>query len=269
MFCSVAISQTDSIDFNSTKTDSIEQDIFTPKIKLDPEQKRSKKPPRNFYFGYKTRKGYTRTKKGATQTIELFNYLKVYQDPNLYVPDFFWYDMNGKQIKRSGDLSKVDKRYIGILHGPYLKTSNKDTIEVGNYYLGNKHGRWEIYQGRNQLKDKKRYYKGWLAESKISYYDVQRSKVKEVIPIEFGKREGNYYQFYDNGLIAMEGQYKNGVKVGKWIEYYKTKRKRKSEIQYTNDPYDKNFKPYKLHEWDEKGNLIYDWEKAKSKPKPK
>lgn len=259
--------QIDSTDFISTKIDSIEQDIFSSKSQLDVEDQKRKKVPKNFYFGYKTRKGYTKTRKGNDQIIELFNYLKTYQEPNKYVPDFFWIDLKGKQIKKNGDLSKIDKRYIGILHGPYLKMINKDTVEMGSFYIGVKHKRWETYKPGYMLKDKKNFYKGWPAEAQLTYYDVQRTKLKEVLPIEFGRLDGDYFKFYENGTVGIEGQYKNGIKVDKWIEYYSVKRKRKSEIQYTTDPYNKTIKPYKLKEWDEKGNLIYDWEREKNKKK--
>jgi antitoxin component YwqK of YwqJK toxin-antitoxin module len=94
------------------------------------------------------------------------------------------------------------------------------------------------YNREGLLDDKEKYYKGWPKESMVSYYDQERKKVKELIPVEYGEREGNYFMFHDNGLLAVQGEYRFNYRVGDWIENYPNG-KRKKLISYGKDPFDK------------------------------
>ena len=224
------------------------------------EKDKKKKRKKNVFYDLKTKKGYTKAGFGNNITIEIFHYLKEYKEPDPYVRDIYWYDFKSKRVRISGT---IDKEYAGILHGPYKKIRNDKVVEEGIFYIGTKHGRWTSYGKMYDyyvLTDKNKYYKGWPKESKVSYYDREREKLKEVIPIEHDKKEGNYYYFHDNGLVGVQGEYKNDVKVGKWIEYYQFRRRKKREVQYRNDPYNENFTPYIIKEWNEDGELIYDVE---------
>jgi len=102
------------------------------------------------------------------------------------------------------------------------------------------------------------YYKGWPKQSKLAFHDRERTKLKEVIPIEHGEKEGYYYHFHENGLIAAMGEYKFDAKVGIWNEFYNKRRRRKRQVKYREDPFDKESRPYILKEWNENGKLIYD-----------
>jgi hypothetical protein len=247
-------------DFTATEieVDSVEKDVFSQDVVF--KEIKKKKPKKNFYFGQRTHKGFTKVGGAGNQVIELFNYLRTYKDPDPYLQDVYWYSTKEKRIKRT---TNIDKGHALILHGPYVKIQNEDTVEEGNYYMGAKHGRWTTYKKGFILTDKKVYHKGWPKESEITYYDNNQKKIKEVIPKQFGIVHGDYYSFYDNGMLMEEGEYKYGAKVGKWVEYHKLKRKRKKETQYPKDPYDKNFEPYTLMEYDERGNVTYDYEKEK------
>ncbi|HYG39420.1 MAG TPA: hypothetical protein VD908_12405 [Cytophagales bacterium] len=248
-------------DFTSTeiKVDSIEKDIFTPDIVF--QEIKKKKPKKNVFYGLKTKKHFTRIGGAGNQVIELFHYLKEYREPNPYVQDIYWYSKKEKRIKKS---TIIDKPNALILHGPYLKIVRGDTVEEGNYYIGTKHGRWNTYKKGFILSDKKNFHKGWPRDAEITYYDTDKKKIKEVIPREYGMVHGDYYSFYDNGLLMEEGKYKYGVKIGKWIEYHKLRRKRKTETQYAKDPYDKDFEPYLLKEYDQRGKVLYDYKKDKN-----
>lgn len=248
-------------DFTSTevKVDSIEKDIFIPDVVY--KEIKKKKPKKNVHYGLKTRKGFTKVGGAGNQVIELFSTLKEYKEPNKYVQDVYWYSTKEKRIKKSNN---IDKEHALILHGPYLKIVKEDTVEEGNFYIGTKHGRWNTYKKGFILSDKKNFHKGWPKDAEISYYDINNKKIKEVIPREYGMIHGGYYSFYENGLLKEEGEYKYGVKVGKWIEYHKLKRKRKTETQYAKNPYDKSVEPYILKEYDERGNVLYDYEKEKT-----
>jgi len=116
-----------------------------------------------------------------------------------------------------------------------------------------------IYDRNDLVVDKKKYYKGWPKESLVKYYDEERTKLKEVIPVVFGEKQGIYYYFFKNGSIAVIGNYDNDVKVGKWTEFYPTRGRRKKEIIYPESPWDKISKPHILKEWDVQGTVRYDY----------
>ncbi len=216
---------------------------------------RTKKRKKNVFYGIKTKRWFTKRGTGDKVTIELFYYLKEPLTPDPYVRNIYWYDFRRKSIRNTG---KVDKKYGVILHGPYKKMVGNQIVEQGIYYIGTKHGRWTNYNKHDILMDKEKYYKGWPRESLVTYHDEERKKLKEIVPVEFGVNEGNYYYFHESGNVAVAGHYKNGKKVGKWTEYYQTRGRRKKVIQYPSDPYDKEFQPYTWKEWNAAGKLVYD-----------
>ncbi len=226
----------------------------------DPDvELKKKKRKKNVFYGMKTKKGYVKTGFGNNQVIELFNYLRDFDAPDPYVRDIYWYDFKKDQLKKS---SGVTPETGWILHGPYKKMLDDQVIEEGIFFMGTKHGRWTTFSRNDILMNKEKYYKGWPKESLVSYHDNGRKKLKEVIPIEFGEKEGNYFYFHDNGEMAISGEFHHGEKVNVWREYYKYRRKKKREIQYKKSAFEKNFQPYIIKEWDENGELIYDKEAA-------
>lgn len=217
---------------------------------------KKKKAKKNVYFGVKTRKSFIRSGYGDDIRLELFNYLPHYQAPNQYVRDVYWIDFRTKTIKTS---KNIDKKYGRLLHGPYKKIIDDENVLVeGIFFYGMKQGRWTYHDSRDVLIDKEKYIKGWPKESKITYYDPEeRTKLKEVIPIEFGEIEGYYYHFHENGGVAVQGEYQFGKKVGVWTEYYTERRRRKKQIQFARNAFEKNFTPFIIKEWDETGVEIY------------
>ena len=218
-------------------------------------RKKKKKTRRNVFYGYKSKRGFTKSGFGSNATIEIFYYLKKWAEPDPYVPEIYWYDFRRKKIRNSGT---IDKKYGRILNGPYKKIQGDQLLEEGQFYVGAKNGRWVSLNRNDILMDKRKYYHGWPKESMVKYYDEDRKKLKEVIPVVNGEIEGDYYFFYENGQIAVRGHYENGVKTGIWTEYYENRRRIKKQIQYYQNPYDRNFTPYTLKEWDPTGKLIYE-----------
>jgi len=221
----------------------------------EPVSARKKREKRNTFYGIKTKKGFTKTGFGDNMTLELFYYIKgpVKVDP--YVKEIYWFDFRRKAIRNTPN---IDFNYGVVLHGPYKKTIGKQVIEEGFFYKGAKHGTWTQYDKNDILVDKRKYHKGWYKESLVSYYDPEHTKLKEVIPIQYGKKEGEYYYFHENGNIAVTGHYENDQKVGTWTEYYDVRGRRKKLVQYREDPYDKDFQPYIVKEWNDKAQLVYD-----------
>ncbi|MBK6264853.1 hypothetical protein JKA74_07380 [Marivirga sp. S37H4] len=240
-----------TIDFNNEEEEEEEKN-----------EKKKKKVKRNFYYDKKTRKKFTVSGYGNNVTRELFNYLKKeYVEPDPYVRDFYWYDFKRKTIRST---KNADPKFAAILHGPYKKLKDDEVIESGMYWNGLKHGRWMRYDNNGILMDKQVYFKGWPIDSKITYYDEERTQVKEAIPIVYGEKEGTYLYFHKNGQVAVQGEYRFDQKVGLWVEYYDQRRRRKKTIQYGRDPFDKSFQPYINQEWNDEGKLVYDreqWER--------
>jgi antitoxin component YwqK of YwqJK toxin-antitoxin module len=225
--------------------------------RLAPKKKKRKK---KVFYGIKTKKGFVKSGFGGNVRMETFYYLKDYTTPDPFVRDIYWYDKKKRTI-RTGQ--NIDKKYGKLLHGPYKKMAEGEVVEEGIFYKGTKNGRWEVYDKRYFLLDKVKYFRGWPKESSVKYYDEERTKLKEIIPIVHGETEGNYFMFHDNGQIAVKGEFREGQKIGVWTEYYKGIRRKKKEIQFRQDPYDNEFVPYVVREWDDKGKLLYDRELEK------
>ena len=221
------------------------------------EEKKAKKKKRKkkVFYGVKTKKGFTRPGFGKNVNIELFYYLK--QPPKKldpYIQDIYWYDTQQKKVKSTADF---DPRKGYILHGPYKEMIGEEIVAEGIYYFGTRHGRWTEFSKDGILLDKRKYNKGWPKDAVTSYYDQEQTKLKEVIPIVHEKKEGDYYYFHENGMIAIRGTYKEDRKVGRWIEYYPFLNRQKKEIIYPSDPYDLKTQPYINREWNRRSQLVY------------
>lgn len=227
----------------------------------EPEVKepKKKKPKKNVYYGLKTRKARISRRSGSKQLYEEFYYLQIPQKPNEYVPEKYFYDPEDRKVKFSRTLA--EKEDILILHGPYKRYLDGQLVTEGIFYIGTKHGRWMEYFSNDVLKNKEKFYRGWPKEAEVTYHDTEGTKIKEVIPVKYGVRDGTYYYFHDNGLLGVTGKYENDRRIGVWREYYKyrrNRRNRKREVQYAEDGYDSAFKPYILKEWSQEGKQIYD-----------
>jgi len=222
---------------------------------------KKKKRKKKVFYEIKTKRRYTKKGYGEKTTLELFHVLKVYEAPDPYVRDFYWLDDRRHTIRKGG---KFDEKYGSILHGPYEKRRGKQVLEKGIFYKGTKHGRWVKYSKDDILVDKEKYIKGWPKESVITYYNNDKTKPKEVTPVEYGEKEGYYYYFFENGLWAVRGEYKFGQKVGKWTENHPNTLQKKKVVQYSEDPYDKEFEPHTWREWNRRGKVVYDHDKDKS-----
>ncbi len=224
-----------------------EEEVVTKKKKIKP----------NFFFGYKTKKRYTRSPvQGREPIFEQFNILKEYQNPPEFARNFYWYNYKKKKIVNS---LKVDVKNAAVLHGPYKKVMGEQVLEEGYFFKGMKHKRWMRYNSHDILQDKEYYWKGWPKESLLSYYDFERTQPREIIPVHFGEKDGEYWAFHANGNPAARGQYKFDHRVGTWREFYPNKRV-KREVSYPEDPFDFEHEVVILREWDTNGKLIYDRE---------
>ncbi len=220
------------------------------------KKEKKKKAKKNIWFGVKTKKSYTRRDLRGQEIIEVFNYTDATRKPDPYIRDVYWFDPAEREIKKSD--YEVGKGYL--LHGPYERVINEVVVESGMYYYGTRHKTWMLYDGKNILQDKNHFQEGWPRESRITYHNRTSNVIEEIIPVQYGLEEGNYFYFYENAQVAVTGEYEFGEKVGLWTEYWdlnNTKAIRKREVQYQEQAYTKNFRPFIRAEWDKDGNLIY------------
>ncbi len=252
----VCFAQEEIIDKTSVLERDSSLEIISLYKKDEKFEAKKKKPKKNEFFGFKTKRAFTRSGAGNRSVTELFYVLKANQDPSPFVPEIFWFDIRKRKLM-SGKLQEKDKPFAKIVHGPYKKYLGKELIEEGFFYIGTKHSRWEKYERNGVLIEKLKYYKGYPKESEIVYADPNQTKVVEVKPIINGEYEGKYLKFYPSGLIEREGVYKYGSKVGIWTDYYDVKGQKKKELKYPDDPYDDS-EPILFREWDKKGKVIYD-----------
>jgi hypothetical protein len=222
--------------------------------KIEPIATVKKKPRRKTFYGVKTKKGFTRKGYGEHVTLELFYYLKKPEKPSSFARDIYWFSFKLREIKKT---ATFDPKLGVLLHGPYKKMINDVIVEEGIFYKGTKHGRWMRYNRQDLLEDKEHYYKGWPKESVVKYYDpVERKKIKEIIPIDFGEREGYYYFYHENGQVAVRGEYQWDQRVNDWVEYYPNGR-RKRILSYPKTAFEKDARPFIKKEWDPQGEEIF------------
>ena len=227
--------------------------------KREKERRRKKKLLHTEYEGLAIAKMVTTIGSGDRLTQIEFHILKTYQQPSLYAPDVYWYDTQNRIVTKA--IIK-DKENALILHGPYKRYVSGNLIEEGNYYAGTKDGRWELYDAEFKLLDKSKWFRGFPAESVIAYYDSSHTKIREVTPVQFGKRQGDYFMFYEAGQMMAKGQYENDLPVKAWTEYYQYRRQRKKITQYPGRWYEDGEAAI-TSEWDDKGKLIFERPKDK------
>ncbi len=218
---------------------------------------KKKLAPKDTYQGVKIDRRVGNYGSGARSTIEEINVVKYVEDEVLspYSQEIWWFDPVQSRIVNS---SIQDNKSAQICHGPYKKIVNEQLIEEGNFYMGTKDGRWETFGPENELVDKKYYTTGFFAASVISYYDGAKKKIKEVVPKNYGKINGQYLMFYLGGNMREEGKMDDSVKVGRWREYYEfgTGGKLKKEWKYPKDKFDIS-EPILMVERDMQGKIIF------------
>ena len=252
----VSIVKSQNLNSNIFKlnSDSISAKSLLATFKKDSTLIQEKKEKKNFYFGKKTKKGFTKTKSGRKLVYENFNYIKTPEQIDPYVRDIYWFNKKKRKIIRT---KKIDNDNM-MLHGPYIKKIGETVIEQGNFFHGLKHNRWVKLNSVDILQDKEKYHLGWPEESKKSYWDYSKKNLKEIIPIQYGEKDGYYYAFHKNGNLAAKGEYQFDSQVGIWTEYFMKNGRKKREVNFFQDPFSKDYHPIITKEWSLNGKLIYD-----------
>ncbi|WP_143962365.1 toxin-antitoxin system YwqK family antitoxin [Litoribacter populi] len=220
------------------------------------DRKKKKKKKKNVYYNVKTKKSYLKQTFRNQTIYEFFHYSLETRHVDPYIRDIYWVDKKDNVIRTKN----FDSSRGYLLHGPYEKKNGDIVVESGMFYFGTKHGRWMKYDSKNILVDKAHFAEGWPKESRVTYYNRTDRKIEKVTPMEYDLKEGNFFHFYEDGQVAVTGEYQYGEKVGVWTEYWHTNKDKtikKREIQYQEAPYTKNFTPFIKAEWDKEGNIIY------------
>ena len=250
----------DVINSNSTTEGDAMLFLDLKKNSLSKRGNKKNKEPKGYFYGLETKRIFRKYEQGRKTVVETFYYLKDFKNPDPLVDVYYVFDIKSEKIKT---LPRINDENHLVLHGPYERKENGKVVESGIYYVGTKHGRWESYHSSGVLTNKEIYYRGFPKNTKFVYYDKQKAKIKEIIPMESNYIHGHYILFYESGAIKEEGNYQYGRRVKRWMSYYDGKAKsakgqRHVETQYTEDPFDKTKKPYTLREWDEKGKYLKD-----------
>lgn len=226
-------------------------------IKASMTARRLKKKvlPKDEYEGTKTERRVGNYGNGGRATLEEFNVVKYVEDEAVsrYVQEIWWYDPEQSRIVNT---PLKENQRAQICHGPYRKIVNQLVVEEGNFYMGAKDGRWETYDSEGILLTKNYFDRGFPAGSNISYFDAAKLKIKEVIPFVYGKSTGQYLLFYPSGNLALEGKLDEGVRIGRWREFYEfgTGGRLKKELRYGKDKFEE-IEPIIVQERDEKGKI--------------
>ncbi|EIM76669.1 hypothetical protein A3SI_09453 [Nitritalea halalkaliphila LW7] len=230
--------------------------LFDDQATKEKKKAQKKKKRKNVYFGEKTSKGMTRQKYRGANRYEFFHYTTNKKPQDTYIRDIYWFDKRDKVVR----VGNFDPQRGYLLHGPYEKRADELLLEEGHFYFGAKHKIWMKYDENSILIGKWHYSEGWPRDSRVSYYDRESRKIEKLTPIEYDLKEGNFFHFYENGKVAVIGEYRYGEPVGLWTEFWNTDNEKvikKREIQYQENPFDKTFRPFIRAEWDTDGNLIY------------
>ena len=116
---------------------------------------------------------------------------------------------------------------INFINGDGLYTSFYLTGEVlskGNYINNKKHGKWTKYYKDGNKSWEYYFYNDSLNPNKICYNwhetGYKKSEGYLVLLDEQTIWDGKYIEYYENGVIYLEGKYSNGFKQGLWKQYY-------------------------------------------------
>ena len=209
---------------------------------------------RNVFYGKKSKKRMIVTRKGKNVTFEVFYVAKAFERPTEYAYEKTYFDARERKLVPT---SEITNKYGHPLHGTYLRIVNGDTVSRRIYYMGTRHGRWEEYDKYGTLQDKAYYFRGHPKKSEVQWYDANQTKLKEVIPIQHGEKNGIYMRYYPSGRVQEVGKYEHNQKVGIWTEYYDRggSRNRKLQTRYQNRAY-KGGEPKVIRKWDRHGKQV-------------
>ncbi|RSK42829.1 toxin-antitoxin system YwqK family antitoxin [Hymenobacter perfusus] len=232
---------------------------------------RKPKKKKNIFLGERIKKGYVKSgPKGKNQIVEIFYYLRTFQQPNPFAPARYYFNPRKRKIFKAN--TELNAGTDKVLHGPYKKLQGGKVIETGYFAVGTRHLRWEKLNRDNTLLTKTHYEMGFPRDANVTYYDAGQKQVKEVVPYYNGKLEGDYVRYNENGQLEWAGQFENGKRVGNWDRYWGFRNSRnrlRYQYQYAESGYEPEVtEPVLVKEYNRNGVLIYEKDKLDNRDKP-
>lgn len=133
-----------------------------------------------------------------------------------------------------GDLV-IEKKYENtmLINEVYYTYENGDTYKQEKIYnkqngqlMDNKHmkndvldGLWDHYSDQGILIETSSYADGIYHGEQLVYSESGSGLVIELSNYFNGKKEGEHIKTYDNGQVAVKGQYYNDLETGEWLTY--------------------------------------------------
>ncbi|MEO9571127.1 MAG: tetratricopeptide repeat protein [Polaribacter sp.] len=132
----------------------------------------------------------------------------------------------------------------GILEGKNLVYYNNGKKYIDANYLNDSlHWKYEYYNNKGALVQRKFFNSGVLEGMYKSYFDVGEKILEFQIPYKNGEIDGEVLEFYANGDVYEKTYYVAGKKSGIQTSYHYNK-KIASEINYVNNELSGSYKTY-------------------------
>lgn len=134
-----------------------------------------------------------------------------------------YWDLNGKQLEKSGNAKGTFAAKIYYSNGPLYGS--------GNYKDGQLDGKWTYYYPDGGVLRETTYLNGKTNGRLVEYFR-NGNKVLEYNSKD-GEIDGYYKAYYKNGKTRIEGWYQNEARQQQWIAYHKNGVKQ-SDYYYLN-----------------------------------
>ncbi len=144
----------------------------------------------------------------------------------------------------SGQVKEVANYVEGKLDGKgqYYHENGRINVDY-NYEKDSLNGEYKLYNNKGALMHKKYYKNGKLDGIYESYFDIGDELLEFHIPYSNGLIDGKLIEYYANGDVFSEINYKKGKKEGLTKKYY-IGNKLNSESNYVNDQLQGEYKIY-------------------------
>lgn len=119
---------------------------------------------------------------------------------------------------------QILKENISTIEKTYWDFKKTKIQSEGAYYKDkkgasqDKHGTWKYYNEDGVLIETSSYFKNVIHGKVMMAY--QNGKIKQEGFFKLGIQDSSYKEWFENGMPALEGFYKNNKKVNVWNRYY-------------------------------------------------
>jgi len=113
------------------------------------------------------------------------------------------------------------------LHGPVMEHWDKEKTKVasvGFYYKSGKqktkekHGKWEYYSAIGKLEEVRNFYRDYLYGAALLYFP--NGQLKQEGYFKYGIQDSVYREWNEEGLLMVEGYYRNDRQTDTWRNFY-------------------------------------------------